>query len=77
MIEIWQPRYHDNKVLIATYKVKSGQNLIVFTKAKYLQGKIFSCNGSIIKSCPIETNGKISCYAVPMEKLELESEEQV
>lgn len=75
MIEIWTPRYHDNVVLIATYKVKSGDNFIKFTKAKYLAGKIFKISGADIKSCPLDDNGKITCYAVPMDKLELVKEE--
>ena len=70
MIEIWSPRYHDRRVLIAKYKVCDGNNDIVFTKAKHLRGKTFRVLGKEVKRCPIETNGVIECYAVPMEKLE-------
>ena len=69
MIAIWQPRYKDNAVLIATYKVVNGDNEIVFTKAKHLLGMKFVCSSDVIRNCPIESNGKISCYAVPMEEL--------
>lgn len=65
-IEIWQPRWHDRKVLIAKYKVCSGINEIVFTKAKSLKGKVFRVNGMDIAKCPVETNGTIDCYAVPL-----------
>lgn len=70
MIAIWQPRYKDNAVLIATYKVTNGDNEIVFTKAKHLLGMKFKCNSDVIRNCPIESNGKINCFAVPMDKLE-------
>jgi hypothetical protein len=72
MIEIWQPRYKDRKVLIATYKV-GDTNTIVFTKAKYLKGKVFKCSGETIRKYPKETNGTIECYAVPMSELTLEN----
>ncbi len=76
MIEIWTPRYHDNVVLIATYKVQSGDNLIRFTKAKHLQGKVYKISGSDIRSCPLDDNGRISCFAVPLEKLTLVSDHE-
>ena len=66
MIEIWQPRWHDRVVLIAKYKVKDGVNEIKFTKSKCFNDKVFKVGSSEIKDCPIETNGKINCYAVPL-----------
>ena len=68
MLEIWQPRWHDRKVLIAKYKVCSGVNEIVFTKGT-LKGKKFRINGMDIAKCPLETNGTIVCYAVPLDSL--------
>ena len=68
-IEIWQPRYHDNKVLIAKYKT-GVKNEIVFTKAKHLTGMIFAISGEKLARYPIENNGSISCYAVPLDDLE-------
>lgn len=70
MIEIWTPRYHDNVVLIATYKVKNGENRIQFTKANHLKGMTFKAMGEDIRNCPIDTNGRIECFAVPMSMLE-------
>jgi len=32
MIEIWSPRWHDRKVLIAKYRVCTGDNHIILTK---------------------------------------------
>lgn len=69
-IEIWQPRYKDKTVLIAQYKVPDDDIEITFTKAKYLEGMVFTINGRFIKdNCPLETNGKIPCYAVPFDSL--------
>lgn len=64
-IEIWHPRYNDDVALIACHKVKS-VNEIVFTKAKPLAGLSFRITGDEIRQFPKDTNGKISCYAVPM-----------
>jgi hypothetical protein len=69
MIEIWEPRWKDRTALIAKYKVTQGVNEIVFTKAKCLKGKVFTIEGSEIAKYPIESNGTIPCYAVPMERL--------
>lgn len=71
-IEIWQPRYHDKKVLLARYKVCDGDNKIVFTKAKHLAGKTFHVSGDVVRKCKLETNGSIPCYAVPMDALTVE-----
>ncbi len=70
MIDIWNPRWHDRKVLIAKYKVRTGLNEIRFTKAPSLKGKIFVLSGATIKNYPLETNGKIDCYAVPLDEFE-------
>lgn len=69
MIEIWAPRYHDNVVLIDVRKV-SERNIIMFTKAKHLLGQKFYVDKEDIVNSPIDTNGSIKCYAVPMTKLE-------
>jgi len=69
-IEIWEPRWHDRKVLVAKYKVKSGINEIIFTKAKSLKDKLFKMDEREIKKYPIVSNGKIDCYAIPLDKLE-------
>jgi len=63
-IEIWNPRWHDRTVLIAKYKVKD-LNDIVFTKGT-LKGRSYQMTGADIVKHPLETNGKITCYAVPL-----------
>ena len=75
MIEIWQPRWHDRKVLIAKYKVCAGKNRIKFTKGT-LKDKLFDIDGMEISKCPVETNGSISCYAVPLDLLRAVEEKE-
>lgn len=68
LIEIWQPRWHDRKVLLARHKV-GNHNKIVFTKAPTLTGEYY-ISGRDVHQCDLETNGKIDCYAVPLSLLE-------
>ena len=68
--DIWTPRYRDKVCLLATYKVLDGNNYIRFTKARPLDGMIFKIDGAKVKTCPIDSNGKIPCYAIPMGMLE-------
>ena len=75
MIKIWNPRWHDKKVLIAKYKVQEGVNDIMFTKSKKYSGAIFSMTGDEICKYPLETNGSIPCYAVALYDLTGEKNE--
>lgn len=68
VIEIWQPRWKDRVVLIAKYKVGT-HNEIVFTKTPSLEGS-FYISGVNASKYPIETNGKLACYAIPLDDLE-------
>lgn len=68
VIEIWEPKYSTNTVLVDTRKVRL-HNIIVFTKAKSLEGKKFYINGQKLSKCPTVSNGKIACYDVPMSYL--------
>lgn len=67
VITIWEPRYHDKKVLIATRKVVD-RNKILITKGAF-RGEYFLAGG-VARSYPIVSNGKINCYAVPLSQLE-------
>lgn len=69
-IEIWQPRYKDNVVLIAKHKVGT-HNEIIFTKAKHLMGTSYYLSDETIRDCPLDSNGRIPCYAVPVDKLQV------
>lgn len=66
-IELWQPRWRDKVLLIAKYKVQA-DNRIVFTKEKSMPGEYY-LSGETIKKYPVESNGKIPCYAVHMDEL--------
>lgn len=68
-IEIWQPRWKDRKVLLATFKVKQ-DNIVVFTKAPSLKGE-FYISGETARKYPVETNGTIGCFAVPLSEFEV------
>ena len=77
LIDIWAPKYKNRTVLIAHYKVKE-MNKIIFTKAKHLEGREYCMSGAKIRSYPIDTNGKVKCYAVDLDDLEpLEYKEDV
>lgn len=67
--EIWSPRFHDSKVLLAAHKVGE-HNKIVFTKAKSMGDQPYYLSGKTIKQYAKEDNGKIQCYAVPIHELQ-------
>ena len=76
MIEIWQPRYRDDTVLLAKRNITDGVNKITFTRAKHLAGKVYECDSSTIRSCPTEqmktkSGHEMTMYVVPMESLKL------
>jgi len=72
-IEIFAPRWHDRKALIAKYKVTAEEILVKFTKAGSWNG-VYSISSRKIKECSIDTNGSIECYAVPLMMLNRVSE---
>lgn len=67
-IEIWEPRYHDRTVLVATHKINE-RNKIRILKGAY-KGDYF-ISGIAAKSYPIQSNGRINCYAIPLSQLEV------
>lgn len=67
IIDIWQPRWKDRTVLISKYKTGI-HNEIIFKKTKSLPDKYY-LSWEDITSSPLESNGKIDCYAVPINKL--------
>ncbi len=69
LFQINQPRWHDKTVLLAKYRV--GQhNEVIFRYARNYPDSYY-LSGEEIKQHPIETNGTIECYAIPLNKLEL------
>lgn len=76
---VWFPRYSDQytatqeKVaLLARYKVDQGSPILLvdFTKAKHLAGQRYAIYKAKAQTFPVDSNGKIDCYAVPMSALE-------
>lgn len=69
---VWEPRWHDHRVLLAKHKVKKGINTILITGAprrtSAAEGR-YELSEIAIRSYPIESNGTIPCYAVPLDKL--------
>lgn len=72
VIEIKQPRWRDKTVLIAKYKVGM-HNLIRMTGIK--EGQAYSgefyITGANIQKYPLDSNGKIPCYAVKLDELQV------
>jgi len=66
---IWEPRYRDKTVLLAARKVGL-HNKITFTKAPSMGDQPYYISGVEVKKCKQESNGKIDCYVVPLEKLQ-------
>jgi hypothetical protein len=78
-IDIWFPRYSsqytgfgEKVVLLACYKVDQGGPVIIvnFTKAKHLHGQRYAIYRHQAQQWPVDTNGKIACYSVPMSAFE-------
>jgi len=71
-IEIWQPRWMDRTVLIAKYKV-GNDNYIKFTKTPSMPGT-YHIKGDEVRKYPLQSNGKVACYCVPLDALELKED---
>lgn len=78
-LDIWCPRYSDaytatreRVALLACYKVDNASPmfLVDFTKAPHLRGQRFCISREKAKSYPVDSNGKIPCFAVPMSAFE-------
>lgn len=72
MIEIWEPRYRDKKVLVASSKAK-GNIEIAITKGFY-KGE-YRVNAEDVLNSPKEmmatkSGGEIEVVCIPLEKLE-------
>ena len=69
-IVIFAPRWRDQTILIAKYKVGI-HNEIIFTKAPSMGDNHFYLSGETIRNSPTDTNGKIPVYSVPMNELKI------
>lgn len=77
VIEIWQPRWHDRRVLVDVKKVREGVNYLRFTKSPSLGKGLWTFDGTVVRrECEVDTNGKIPCFAIPLYMLvEVEQKE--
>lgn len=74
--DIWTPRWHDRRVLLATHKVGE-HNRILFSKAPSLGEAPYYLSGKTIRKFKKESNGTIDCFSVPLDELKpLELEER-
>jgi hypothetical protein len=78
-LDIWAPRYSDaytatdeRVALLAQYKVMQSSPVILvdFSKAKHLKGQRFCITREAAMRYPLDSNGKIPCYAIPMSAFE-------
>lgn len=69
-IEIWAPKFSTQQILIAPYHVQPGLNRIVFTKT--WRDKVLLMDAAKIKSYPMQSNGSIGVYAIPIKDFEIE-----
>lgn len=70
-LPILAPRYKDSVALLAKYKVDQSTPIVIveFTKAKHLLGQRYAIQKNKAIRYPVDSNGKIPCYAVPMSAL--------
>lgn len=70
-LEVFNPRWHDKIVLLNGPKIKNASTKwvrIKFTKAKSLEGDWVISRSKVMKY-PLQSNGTIQCYAVPLSEL--------
>lgn len=79
VLEVWFPRYssaytevNERVALLAKYKVDQATPILIveFTKAKHLLGQRYAIKRYDAMKYPIDSNGRIECYAVPMSAFE-------
>jgi len=68
VLDIWAPRWKDRTVMLAKYKIGT-HNVVKFSKAKNLTGEYY-ISGEKVRKFPVEDNGKLACYCVPIDELE-------
>lgn len=69
LFDIWSPRYHDKRVLLAKNRVGE-HNKIIFSKAPSMGTEPYYISGKVVKKFKKESNGTIDCYSIPLDELE-------
>lgn len=80
MIEVWEPRYRDMKVLVARFRIPPAQDFDVLIKKGARKG-IYRVRSEVVANSAIETMktkaGKtIEMRAIPFDKMEAKYETQ-
>ena len=74
MIEIWEPRYKDRKVLIAKYRIPCGTDFKIRIKKGAYKGIYLVRNSVVVSSAEEKMKARsgadIAIRAVPIEQLE-------
>jgi len=71
IIEVWQPKYSSQELLISTNKVSPGDNYIKITKDKTYDGKLLKIQGEEVIKYKTQKNGAGEVYCVPLSKFEI------
>ena len=69
MIEIWEPRYHDGVVLVATHKIKEYPAEIRITKGAYKGDYLIDDGDYPHEKMNTKAGGTIEMTVVPLDKL--------
>lgn len=74
MIQIWQPRYHDRKVLVAEYKIPHGAGIDIEITQGAMKGQYHATHETImaskLESMKCKSGGTIGVRAIPLDLLE-------
>lgn len=79
MIEIWEPRYRDKTVLLADYRLRTGEDVDVKIVKGYYAGN-YKVDSETITNAERETmktkkGGEITVVIIPLDKLVKEKNE--
>lgn len=70
-IPIWQPRYHDRKVLVDCDKVDEDEDTFIFFCGDENLPNLYKVDSiKVVNECDVTTNGSIFCFEIPLEWLE-------
>ena len=73
MIEIWEPRYRDRKVLVASNKVRANQDVEIEITKGFYKGKYVvdykEVENSAREKMATKRGGEIEVICIPLDKL--------
>ena len=64
MIEIFEPRYHDRRVLIAQFRIPAGKDFLIRITKGACAG-MYKVTSEIVKNSPVESEDRPSARPVP------------